>query len=294
MDCEKAFDRVWFEGLIYKLDAIHTPIYITRIINSFLHDRTFQVAVQNQLSDIHTLHFGLPQGATVSPILYNVYTCDQPTLENSTIQLFADDSALSVSSRFAKQITSKLKKDTKKYSTYLKNWKIKTNEEKFQLMFFTRRRTKQLPSGPLNINNVDINWCNEAKYLGLILDKTLTFQKHIEYALNKANTAMRIFYSLLNRRSKLNLENKLLIYKVAIRPIFSYGCQIFNGAAKTHIDKLQRFQNKVLRAIFNVTWNPDTMRYSLTTSQLHLQAELETVKEHFDRLLQSHVLGIAP
>jgi len=62
-----------------------------------------------------------------------------------------------------------------------------------------------------------IPWTTESvKYLGMLFDKTVTFQQHINYVVNKVAIATRI---VINRKSKLSQENKLLLYKVALRPI---------------------------------------------------------------------------
>lgn len=293
MDIEKAFDRVWLDGLIYKLCMINTPLYIIKIISTMVRERTFKVAIQGKMSDVKSFEFGLAQGAVLSPVLYSVYTSDQPSLD-ANVALFADDTAISSTSRYAKQITGKIVKSTKKYTRYLEKWKIKANVDKFQAILFTRRRTRQIPTQPISLNSRDINWTNEVKYLGLILDKKLTYQKHITYAVDKANKAARIFYSMLNRRSQLNRENKILLYKVAIRPILAYGCQIFQNAAESHIKRIQRFQNKMLRTILDVRWNPDSRRYDTSTSEMHDIAGVEPIDTFFKRLHETYTHRITP
>lgn len=94
-------------------------------------------------------------------------------------------------------------------------------------------------------------------------------------------------YSLLSRRSKLSTNNKLLFYKVAIRPIFSYASPITSLAAASHIKRLQVFQNKVLRMMLDVRWDPDSQRYSTTNVEMHDIADIEPVKDHFDQLRQN-------
>jgi hypothetical protein len=59
---------------------------------------------------------------------------------------------------------------------------------------------------------------------------------------------------LLRRKSHLNLENKILLYKVAIKPIWTYGIELWSCASKTNIDVIQRLQSKILRAMTNAPW----------------------------------------
>ena len=109
------------------------------MIHSFLKNRSFQVNVQGKSSVIKQILYGVPQGAVLSPTLYNVYTHDIPITNDCNIALFADDLAFYVTSRFAKTIVRKLESTAKKFLRYYKKWKIKLNETKTQAIFFTDR-----------------------------------------------------------------------------------------------------------------------------------------------------------
>jgi hypothetical protein len=73
------------------------------------------------------------------------------------------------------------------------------------------------------------------------LDKRLTWQKHMFTKRKHLDITLTKLYWLLGRRSKLNLSNKLLIYKVAIKPIWTYGIQLWGAASTTNIEILKRF-----------------------------------------------------
>lgn len=111
----------------------------------------------------------------------------------------------------------------------------------------------------LKLNNTDLAWEKESvKYLEIQLDKKLTFKQHVYIVLKKkANTSVSIFYSHLNKKSSSTLE-KLLIFKVSIRPILTYSALIFLSMAATHHKKLKIFQNKTLRKMLNVPWDIST------------------------------------
>ena len=155
---------------------------------------------------------------------------------------------------------------------------------KFHAIFFSRRRRKQLPRRPLFISGHHISWVNIAKYLGVLLDKILTLRQHHEATLRKCQTTLRIFYSLLSRRSKLHAGNKLTFYKTVIRPIFSYACQVTSNTAVTNLRALQTFQNKILRMILDIRWDPETRRFPMTAAQMHEMLDIDTVVDHFTKL----------
>jgi hypothetical protein len=61
-------------------------------------------------------------------------------------------------------------------------------------------------------------------------------------------------YWLFGRKSQLSMHNKLLLYKQVLKPIWTYGIQLWGCAATNNINKIQIFQNKVLRGIVDASW----------------------------------------
>ena len=169
---------------------------------SFLKEKTFQVLVNSQLSNTQIVLFGVPQSSVLLPTFYNIYTFDIPILKDCHTAVFADDNAFYTSSRFAKQIIKRLENALKKFNKYFKRYKIKMNTDKTQAIVFTNRPTKQLPGNrKIKIDSNKVEWSTSIKYLDLNLDKKLKFKHHIQYAVEKSHRAIKILYSLLNRRS---------------------------------------------------------------------------------------------
>jgi hypothetical protein len=274
-DVEKAFDRIWHKGLLYKMIKLKFPPYLNKIIFSFLQNRTFHVIVNNTTSDNQQMKFGLPQGSCLSPTLYNIFTHDivSNISPNCSIGLFADDTCCYSSSELVQPILKSLHSTMSNLSIYFLRWKVNLNNDKCQAIFFTRRRTKELPSSAFKFNNTSINWSNSVKYLGIILDKKVTFKNHFEYCLEKANKTIKMLYPLLNKKSQFNTCNKLMLYKQIIRPAFCYGSPILVNAAKTHVQKLQVIQNKIIKMALNVPW------YT-RTEEIHSITDIKTINTY--------------
>lgn len=256
------------------------------MVSSFLKDRTFKVEVDGSSSELQQIPFGVPQGAVCSPVLYNLYISDAPDPFPCLRALYADDTSFMFSAREKGRITSALRQTMLSNMNFYRQWKINLNLNKSMAKFFTRRRTKEIPLRPLRIGPTNTLWSNEPiKYLGVWLDKTHTFRSHIENVAAKVNKAIPILYSLINRRSRLSRDNKLLLYKVAIRPIMTYAAPVLHDVAKTHIRKLQIIQNKVLRMILNAD-------YSTRISTLHESAGIDTIHQHIDKLTEKFLLTI--
>lgn len=74
LDIEKAFDRVWHDGLIAKMIKLNYPPYLTRIVDAFLWNRSFKVKIAQSLSAPKYIPFGVPQGSARPPGLFNIYS----------------------------------------------------------------------------------------------------------------------------------------------------------------------------------------------------------------------------
>jgi hypothetical protein len=67
-------------------------------------------------------------------------------------------------------------------------------------------------------------------------------------------------YWLLGRKSQLSLSNKLLLYKTILKPIWTYGIQLWGMGSTSNIEILERFQSKALRMIVDAPWYvPNTL-----------------------------------
>jgi len=100
----------------------------------------------------------------------------------------------------------------------------------------------------------------------------LTWQKHISTKRKQLGLQLRRMYWFIGRKSKLSLENKLLIYKTILKPIWTYGIPLWGTESNSNIEILQRFQNKVIRSIVNAPcYVPNTI--------LHTDLQTPTVKE---------------
>jgi hypothetical protein len=151
--------------------------------------------------------FGLPQGAVLSPILYNIFTADIPIPEGCHLALFVDDTVFYSSSQYADVITTRLKNYSLVLQNYFDKWKINLNHSKSEAIFFTKRIKNELPASKINIFNKDIKWSDVVKYLGISLDKRLILAQHISNVILKANICVKMLYPLISRSSKMNVTN---------------------------------------------------------------------------------------
>jgi hypothetical protein len=94
LDIEKAYDTVWFIGLLYKLILLHFPPYLLFFLQSYLEDRTFTVHLNGTNLMPKQTPSGLLQGAVLSSTLFALYLSDMPHPPHTHLVLYADDTAL--------------------------------------------------------------------------------------------------------------------------------------------------------------------------------------------------------
>ena len=95
LDISKAFDKVWQEGLIYKLEALGVRDLLLRWIKSYLPaNRKQRVMISGQYSAWKNIGAGVPQGSVLGPLLFLVYINDITSDLSSYCFLFADDTSL--------------------------------------------------------------------------------------------------------------------------------------------------------------------------------------------------------
>jgi uncharacterized protein YeeX (DUF496 family) len=88
-------------------------------------------------------------------------------------------------------------------------------------------------------------------------------------------------YCLLGRNSELSVHNKLTLYKQVIRPVWSYGIQLWGSASDSNIQVIQRYEYKVLKCIVNAPWY-------VRNSDLHCDLGIETVTDIIAKFANSH------
>lgn len=164
------------------------------------------------------------------------------------LALFADDTAIISSSWDIDLAVTKANEHFQKIHEHLYRGKIKLNAGKTELIVFSRKMFDNKVIS-IEINDVKIIAKTSVKYLGVILDSKLDFKEHLKHARKKGYIAFHSLYNLLNRCSTLNISNKLLLYKMIIKPNMLYAAPVWINAWKTHIEPLEIVQNKVLRMI---------------------------------------------
>lgn len=276
LDISKAFDRVWVDGLGYKLMNTRIPIYLTRLLYNYCNDRKARVRVGATMSTTIDLETGVPQGSVLGPKLFLYYINDTPVGHNSTLAMYADDTAILSNSFHPDVANKKIQIHNRTLENFYNKWHININTDKTHNILFSRKMNYRTLHQHLKFGNQDIPRSDCIKYLGLHLDTRLRFRRNAQLQTNKARAAICKLFPLFKSNS-VTIKIKRLMYKMLIRPILTYGCQIWGHISTTTLRKYQTTQNKCLRLILN---KPIDTRVDL----LHQLADIPTFSDYVHTL----------
>jgi hypothetical protein len=161
---------------------------------------------------------------------------------------------------------------------WLRKWRIAINVSKSTAMLFTQRHIQN--PRPVLLFGEPIVWVDTACYLGVTLDKRLTWSSHIDQVRKKASRRLGVLGSLLNRRSGLSIRNGILLYRQLIRPMMDSACPIWRSAARSHIRKLQVLQSKCLCIATGAPWY-------ISNRQIHEDLGVPFFADHIRALTES-------
>jgi hypothetical protein len=157
------------------------------------------------------------------------------------------------------------------------------NETKSSHISFTLRRGH---CPPVYTNQTVVPQVETVKYLGLHFDRRLTWKDHVVTKRKHLDHKTREISWRIGTHSPLSLENKLLIYKTVLKPVWTYGIELWGSAAKLNLAVIQCYQSKLLR---NITSAP---RY-VSNHTLHSDLRNPHVRTVFQDRIATHRLTLA-
>ena len=174
VDLRKAFDTVWREGMLHKLNQFGIQGKFFQVIKSMYTDVMFCVKVNGHITQSFSTNIGVKQGCVLSPKLFNMFINDIPSIFDDSCDpvdiyddklsclMYADDIVLLSASE------NGLQTSLNHLRSYLRKWKLELNTEKTQVIVFNKSG-RLFNKFKLYYDNSQLAVVSEYKYMGLTI-----------------------------------------------------------------------------------------------------------------------------
>ena len=286
-DISKAFDKVWHKGLLFKLRRAGIRGNLLCWFSDYLSNRFQRVNIPGGISNLCHVQAGVPQGSILGPLLFLIYINDIVEDIQANINLFADDTSLSLIVSDPAAAGTVLQTDIDKITCWAQKWLVTFNPTKSESLLISRKRTTINHPG-LFMSNTEIPSVTSHKHLGIILSNDGSWDLHIGKSIEKAWKRIGVLRLLKTRLDRLSLQ---IIYFSFIRPILEYGDVIWDNFPQGLKDQLDKAQNEAARIVTGCT-------KLVAIADLYQESGWETLsqrrRKHKLILFYKMVNGLAP
>ena len=261
LDLRKAFDSVSHEILLKKLYHYGFRGKMFNLLSSYLSGRQICTKINDKLSSLRPVKYGVPQGSVLGPLLFLLYVNDLPNVSKFETTLFADDTTLHLAHHDFNILQQQVKEETDKIENWVTSNKLTINYNKSCYMIISGNK-KKIDTNEFNVSisgNVIVK-SDYVKYLGVFLDDRLSWKIHINKLSKKLSRACGMVYKL---RHYVPLSSLKLVYYGLFHSHLQYSLLNWGRAASSHLQKLIILQNKFIRAsLFCAKEKPINFLYS--------------------------------
>ena len=282
------------------MEQFEFPMHLIHLIFEMISEKKFIISNGDiQTEQYFSVKNGLQQGTILAPTLFNIFISDlfdEGMIRNCAGLSFADDIAIYASDTKVEDIQRSLQNQLIKTQQYLSKWKLLLNEQKCETILFRRElelcnsevkknwRTMQISTE----NGTAIPHKRMVRYLGIQLNDRLNYSKHINNQIIKAKQAFIISKGIFYNQN-INKKVKLAAYKTLIRPILTYGSQIWYNISPSIMENMRKVERRFLRACTSKYMDARfNYKRKLSNKYIYTEANIERIDNFIIKLVRSH------
>lgn len=246
LDLRKAFDTVNHSVLLSKLSSFKLSANVLNWIQSYLLGRSQCVRINDKTSSLKACGLGVPQGSILGPLLFSAYINDLPSVcDGVGTLMYADDTVLYTTGKDPEQAAAKLSLAMEKVTQWLQYSRLTLNTEKTVTMYFSKKqRNTVFPN--MYVNGEIIKNVNEFKYLGVILDPTLTFKSHVK---KMSHTLKYNLSNFRNIRNSLTVEASKTYFNAMVLSYYNYCISCWSQASASVLKPIRSLHKQALKIL---------------------------------------------
>ena len=236
VDLSAANDTVNHRRLLSKVLEMTGDVHLADLIRTMLESRRFFVLLNGKKSRWRRQRNGLPQGSILAPMLFNIYTNDQPAHADTRIFIYADDLCIASQRNDFNNIEASLMSALHTMTTYYDTHQLRANHSKTQVGAFHLRNREAKRELSEVWNGSRLSNTATPVYLGIHLDRTLCYKTPIEKTKMMVNARNNIIRKLANPKWGCNASTLRPSCLAFCYSAAEYAC--FVWARSTHARNL--------------------------------------------------------
>ena len=246
LDVEGAFSNTSYKSMVGAIEGAGCSKTVCRWVKSLLHNRKITASLFGETVELQTTR-GCAQGGVLSPLLWNLVIdklITELNLGGFFTQGYADDLVIIVQGKFHNIVIDRMQQALRLVEEWCIKENLRVNPGKTTLVPFTKKRGVD-GWRPPKLFNKELIWENEVKYLGVTLDRKLTWNSHIDKTITRAKNCMYACKRMVGKTWGMNSKTMLWIYITVVRTVITYACVVWwpkacQTTVRAKLDSVQR------------------------------------------------------
>ena len=282
LDFQKAFDTVPHQRLMSKICNYGIRGNVFNWIEDFLKSRRQRVVSNSYKSEWTNVLSGVPQGSVLGPLLFVLFINDLPSVVNSYIKIFADDTKIFAGIKDENDTLS-LQDDLYNLHNWSNKWQLNFNIGKCKLLHIGKKNPEEIYVMHQNNILTSIDSVIVQPDLGILMDESLNFSDHISSIVLKAN---KILATIKRSIKYITITTFNLLYKSLVRPHLEYCNAVWSPFLIKDIKMIEAVQRRATKLVPVLS----SLSYSDRLKKLHLPT-LQYRRKRGDMLLVYKLLN---